>query len=229
LPPIIIMPPHIIIIGMPICIMFIMRLQHSMNIIWSMPAIGFISHIMPVGVMVQVISHIIIGIMPIWGIIPICGIMDCMPPIIGIMPICGIIMFIGIMPGMPIWGIMPICMFGIMFGIICAAVFIFVSNSQCADEAACLVGSGLRPRRAALNGGYAHADAFLHSRQQGVTAPTGAVRISEQASSITELGASMIWRIRAVLQHQLARVGANVERDFRRAAIQPHAGHKARG
>lgn len=117
--PTIIMPPHAIIIGMPDCIIVIMRLQASMNIAVSMPAAGFISHIMPVAVMVQVISHIIIGM----GIIPIiCGIMPGMP-IIGIMfmpPIWGIMfMPIGIIWFMPICGIIGICIIGI-----CMAGFI---------------------------------------------------------------------------------------------------------
>jgi len=109
--PIIIMPPHAIIIGIPDCIIVIMRLQASMNIALSMPAIGFISHIMPLAVMVQVISHIIMGIMPIIICMGIC---------------------IGIMPFMPIWGIMPpiigICIgICIIWGIICMAGFIWVA------------------------------------------------------------------------------------------------------
>jgi hypothetical protein len=59
---------------------------------------GIISHFMPVGVMVQVILHIIIGIMElIIGIIePIIGI-GIMPFIIGIMePIIGIGIMVGI-------------------------------------------------------------------------------------------------------------------------------------
>lgn len=80
-----VMPPHIIIIGMPPFIMAIMRLQHSMNMASSMPAIGFISHIMPVSVILQVIMPIIgMGI----------GIIMGMPPIIGIMPFMGIMPFI---------------------------------------------------------------------------------------------------------------------------------------
>lgn len=114
------MPPHIIIIGMPPDIMDIMRLQHSMNMSLSMPSIGFISHVMPSAVIVQVIMPIIIGIiMPfIIGMPPIIGIM---PFIIGIPPIIGIIGFIippiigFIMP--PIIGFIGIMLFiiGIMF------------------------------------------------------------------------------------------------------------------
>jgi len=98
---IIVMPPHIIIIGMPAFIIAIMRSQHSMNMSFMESLMGIISHFMPVGVMVQVILHIIIGI---GGIMPIIGMfigifMGIMPPImgngIGIMfPIMG--MFIGI-------------------------------------------------------------------------------------------------------------------------------------
>jgi len=89
---IIVMAPHAIIIGMPMFIIVIIRWQHSMNMSFMASSIGIISHFMPVGVMVQVILHIIIAI----GI---------MPPIIGIMlPIdIGIIVCIGIMP--PIMGI----------------------------------------------------------------------------------------------------------------------------
>jgi hypothetical protein len=89
---IIVMAPHAIIIGMPMFIIVIIRWQHSMNMSFMASSIGIISHFMPVGVMVQVILHIIIAI----GI---------MPPIIGIMPPIdiGIIVCIGIMP--PIMGI----------------------------------------------------------------------------------------------------------------------------
>jgi hypothetical protein len=93
---IIVMAPHAIIIGMPMFIIVIIRWQHSMNMSFMASSIGIISHFMPVGVMVQVILHIIIaiGIMP-----PIIGIM---PPIISIMPPIdiGIIVCIGIMPPM---------------------------------------------------------------------------------------------------------------------------------
>lgn len=100
MPIIIGMPPIDIIMGMPMPIMLIMRLQPSMNISMDMPFIGIISHIMPLSVMVQVILAIIIGIiagiMPfIIGIMPPIGIMpfimELIPPIIGFMPIIGII------------------------------------------------------------------------------------------------------------------------------------------
>lgn len=105
MPIIIGMPPIDIIMGMPMPIMLIMRLQPSMNISMDMPFIGIISHIMPLSVMVQVILAIIIGIiagiMPfIIGIIPPIGIipfiMEFIPPIIGFMPIIGIMAGIGI-------------------------------------------------------------------------------------------------------------------------------------
>jgi len=101
------MPPHIIIIGMPIFIIAIMRWQHSMNMSFMDSSIGIISHFMPVGVMVQVILHIIIAI----GI---------MPPIIGIMPlIIGIMLFI--------MGIMPLIIgMGI---IVCIGIAAFISGS----------------------------------------------------------------------------------------------------
>ena len=117
----IIMPPHIIIIGMPPFIAFIMRLQHSMNMALSMPSIGFISHIMPVSVILQVIMPIIIGM----------GIIMGMPPIIGIIPFIGIMPFIiGIMPfiiGDIIgWPMPPIIAF--IIGIMFMAVFMEVSR-----------------------------------------------------------------------------------------------------
>ncbi|NJL07241.1 MAG: hypothetical protein HC900_02500 [Methylacidiphilales bacterium] len=74
------------IIGVPAVIMFIMLLQHSMNISFDMPAIGVISHIMPVSVILQVMVHIIMGIIGMPFIIGICiGIgIGIMLPIIGI-------------------------------------------------------------------------------------------------------------------------------------------------
>lgn len=107
----IIMPPHIIIIGMPPFIMAIMRLQHSMNMAGSIPSIGFISHIMPLSVILQVIMPIIIGM----GI----GIIMGMPFIIGIMPF-----IIGDIIGWP----MPPIMF--IIGIMFMAVFIKVSSAR---------------------------------------------------------------------------------------------------
>ena len=107
----IIMPPHIIIIGMPPFIMAIMRLQHSMNIAGSMPSIGFISQTMPASVILQLIMPIIIGM----GI----GIIMGMPPIIGIMPFIIIGDIIG-------WPMPPIIAF--IIGIMFIAVFIEVSR-----------------------------------------------------------------------------------------------------
>jgi hypothetical protein len=88
------MPPQHIIIGIPAFIIAIMQSQHCLNISIVMPVIGFISQVMPVSVMVQVICAIIIGIMP-----PIIGF------IIGL--IIGIMLFIigmgiGIMAGMAV-------------------------------------------------------------------------------------------------------------------------------
>ncbi|BBF92175.1 hypothetical protein [Blastochloris tepida] len=82
------------IIGMPAAIMFIMLLQHSMNISFDMPAIGVISHIMPVSVILQVMVHIIMGIIGMPFIIGV------MPVIIGIgimLPIIGIIVAVVVM------------------------------------------------------------------------------------------------------------------------------------
>lgn len=116
----IIMPPHIIIIGMPPLIMDIMRLQHSMNMAWSMPSIGFISHVMPVSVILQVIMPIIIG-----PIIMGEGIIMGMPPIIGIMPFMGIMPFI-IIGDIIGWPMPPIMAF--IIGIMFMAVFMEVSR-----------------------------------------------------------------------------------------------------
>jgi hypothetical protein len=100
--PIIIMLPHIIIMGMPLSIMAVMRRQHSMNISLEASSIGIISHVMPLAVILQLILLIIMGIMPPIGIIP--------PIIIGF--IIGFIMGI-----MPLIGIIPIIM-GFIIGII---------------------------------------------------------------------------------------------------------------
>lgn len=102
------MPPQAIMQGMPIFIMVIICSQQVLNMAMSMPAIGSILHIMPCGVISQVILHIIIGI--IIGIMPfiICGIMPFIMPIWGIMPIIGIMPFI-------IWGI---CIIGAVIMIV---------------------------------------------------------------------------------------------------------------
>jgi hypothetical protein len=130
---IIVMPPHIIIIGMPMFIMAIMRSQHSMNMSFMESSIGIISHFMPVGVMVQVILHIIIAIGIMFGI---------MPPIIGIMPfIIGIIPFI--------MGIMPVIIgMGI---IVCIGIAAFMSGSEPVLEVIEVSASGVRARTCAIN------------------------------------------------------------------------------
>lgn len=110
----IMVPPHIIIIGMPPDIMDIIRLQASMNISLSMPSIGFISQTMPSAVMVHFIMLIIIGI--------IIGI----PPIIGIMPFIMGMPIIGIIP--PIIGFMAFIM-GFIIGIMFMAGFMALSGS----------------------------------------------------------------------------------------------------
>ena len=109
-------PPQDIIIGMPQFIMAIIRSQHCVNMSMVMPSIGFISQVIPVSVMVQVICAIIIGIgimPPIMGIILF--IMGIMPFIMGIMPF-----IMGIMPF--IIGIMAFIM-----GIMAAVAFISLS------------------------------------------------------------------------------------------------------
>jgi hypothetical protein len=57
------MPPHIIIMGMPLPIMVIICLQHCIITSFMAVSMGVISHVMPFAVMAQVILHIIIGIM----------------------------------------------------------------------------------------------------------------------------------------------------------------------
>jgi hypothetical protein len=82
-----------------------------MNMSFEASSMGIISHFMPVDVMVQVILHIIIGIIPfIIGIMPF--IIGIIPPIIGIIPL--------------IIGIIPLIM-GIFIGIVVAAVVIVSS------------------------------------------------------------------------------------------------------
>jgi hypothetical protein len=106
-------PPHIIVIGMPIAIIFNMESQRSRSISMLVPSIGIILQTMPSLPISMVIRHII-GIMP--GII-------CMPvigmPVIG-MPIIGMLI-IGIpIPFIAIPGIMLgiIGIIGIIAGII---------------------------------------------------------------------------------------------------------------
>ncbi|WP_246813069.1 hypothetical protein [Rhizobium changzhiense] len=89
----IIMPPQFIITGMPPDIMDIMRLQHSMNMSFSMPSIGFISQTMPSAVMLHFMEPIIIIIIGMEAIIGIIApLIIGMPPIGIIPPIIGFIM-----------------------------------------------------------------------------------------------------------------------------------------
>ncbi len=108
-----VMPPHIIIMGMPLPIMVIICLQHCIIMSFMAGSIGVISHFMPSAVMVQFILHIIMGIiiMPPIGIPPIMGI----PPIIGIIPdimgfIIAFVIGIGIIAGIAI-GVMTLSFF----------------------------------------------------------------------------------------------------------------------
>ncbi len=113
------MPPQFIIMGMPEPIMAHMRLQASMNMSFEASSIAVISQTMPSAVILQVVLHIIIGIMPIIGIIP--GMPIMLLIIIGF--IIGFIMGIPIIMGfiMPfIIGIdcimgVCICFAGVMF------------------------------------------------------------------------------------------------------------------
>lgn len=102
------MPPHAIIMGMPMVVMLIMRSQHSMNMSFMAASIGTISQVMPVGVIVQVILHIIIGI----GI---------MPFIIGIM-----LFIIGIMAPIICIGIMPAIIGMVIGDIACIGIALLI-------------------------------------------------------------------------------------------------------
>ena len=115
------MPPHIIIMGMPLPIIMDICLQHCISMSFMAGSMGLISQVMPSPVMVQVILHIIIGIgMPPIGIPPIIGIM--LPGIMAF--IIGIIAFI--------IGIMALIGFimGIIAGIGIAIAFIVFSPSS---------------------------------------------------------------------------------------------------
>jgi hypothetical protein len=103
---IIVMPPHIIMQGMPLIIMRDIASQRSLNMSPDIPSMGMHFIVMPSLVMSMVIRHIM-GIipMPIIGIMPIMG-------IIGIMLICGIMP--GIVP-MPIMLGIIIELIGIAF------------------------------------------------------------------------------------------------------------------
>ena len=73
--PIMPMPPHIIIMGMPLPIIVIICLQHSMNMSFDASSIGIISQTMPLSVILQVILAIIIGIIiPFIMFMPFIGI-----------------------------------------------------------------------------------------------------------------------------------------------------------
>ncbi|WP_437925764.1 hypothetical protein WMF37_43045 [Sorangium sp. So ce291] len=124
-------PPHIIVIGIPADIIFIIASQRSLSMSIDMPSGGIILQVIPSLPISQDILHIIGMPMPImFCIMPIMlGIMPIMPGIIGMpMPImfCIMLIMFGII-GMPMpimFGIMPIMpgiigmpmpiMFGIM-------------------------------------------------------------------------------------------------------------------
>jgi hypothetical protein len=115
-------PQHIIIIGIPIAMHFIMLSQHPFIISMVMPSIGVILHIMPSLVISMVILHIIGGFIIGMGII--IGIIFGMPIIDGIIIpiICGII----------IEGI-------IMLGIICGIALMVNSSANLAGSVVCWV------------------------------------------------------------------------------------------
>jgi hypothetical protein len=131
------MPPHIIMTGVPAAIIDIMRWQQAVNISIDMPAMGVISHIMPLSVILHVIVTIGIGI----GI-------GIMPPIIDIMGfiipfIIGIIVLMpGIIPDIigfiipPITGIGIIAIIGIVsVAILVSVAFIILSIGSCPARA----------------------------------------------------------------------------------------------
>ena len=85
---IIVMPPQLIITGMPICIMLHIASQHFMNMSFIAPSRGIISQVIAVGVMVDFIWQPIIA-MPGIGVIGATIIGFIIPPIImGIGIIC---------------------------------------------------------------------------------------------------------------------------------------------
>ncbi|MCS3451236.1 MULTISPECIES: hypothetical protein [Bradyrhizobium] len=102
---IIVMPPQHIIIGMPICIIFIMLSQHFVNMSFMAGSIGIISQVMPLAVIVHFIWQGIIMGMPIMAMF-----------------------IIGIMPPAIEGFIMPPIIIGM--GIICIAVFIVILQGQ---------------------------------------------------------------------------------------------------
>jgi hypothetical protein len=116
-------PPHIMVMGMPVAIIFIIISQRSLSISIDMPSGGVILHIIPSLVISQLILHIMGMPMPciMPGIIMGMLIMGMpIPDIIMGMPMPDIIMGIpmpGIIMGMPIMGIpMPCIMPGIIMG-----------------------------------------------------------------------------------------------------------------
>jgi hypothetical protein len=134
---IMVMPPHVIVMGMPMAIIFVMASQRSRIISRVVPSMGATLQVMPSLPISRVARHITTGIMPIMLGIIMPGIIGIMPGIIEpIMP--GIIMpgIIGIMPGIiePIMlGIMGIIMPGIIevwgiAGMFMAAIMVVSSS-----------------------------------------------------------------------------------------------------
>lgn len=80
---IIAIPPQHIIMGMPLFAMFIMFWQHCMNMSFMDASMGFISQVMSLAVIVQVIWHIMVGI-DIMPFIIMGDIIGEAPPIMGI-------------------------------------------------------------------------------------------------------------------------------------------------
>jgi len=78
------MPPHIIIIGMPMFIMAIMRSQAIFIMSMVMPSPGVILQTIPVGVISQVIMQVMVGMPMFMGICIIMGMFIGMPMFIGI-------------------------------------------------------------------------------------------------------------------------------------------------
>lgn len=93
-------PLQFMVIGIPIPIIVVMRVQHSCIISMVMPAMGFIVQTMPSLVISQVIMQVMTG--TIMGIPIIIGFIIGMPPIIGMLFIIGICMavIISILPSL---------------------------------------------------------------------------------------------------------------------------------
>lgn len=148
------MPLQLIIMGMPMPIMVIMRVQHSFIMSMVMPAMGFMVQTMPSAVISQVMVQVITGI--------IIGIMPFMPPIMGIIPFIMGICIMGIMPPIMVMGIWFII--GMVVGICMAVIMVLVPrDGQGAGSGGprCLSRLTMRPPAPRLNRSAGDPCAFI--------------------------------------------------------------------